>query len=74
MGHRIEGLNMASVAALSDTTIVGVNEEQLATMIVDKAKIDDSPSDNAKIIVSIATVSGPNASTNAAIKPTAASV
>jgi purine-binding chemotaxis protein CheW len=32
----IEGIYMASVATLSDTSIVGENEEQLVTMIVDK--------------------------------------
>lgn len=35
-GEDIEGLYMASVAPLMDTTIVGENEEQLVTMIVDK--------------------------------------
>jgi purine-binding chemotaxis protein CheW len=35
-GDDIEGIYMASVATLSDTSIVGENEEQLVTMIVDK--------------------------------------
>ena len=34
-GGRIEELYMATVATLTDTTIVGDNEEQLVTMIVD---------------------------------------